>query len=161
MRFFCMAALIAPPFITVACASSQRNSEIETTVVRIVEDSVPLQQTATLTTFHVTAVIRNDGARQVRFGGCGPSAERSVNGQWQTVSTPMCLTPVDATLAPGDSVTVALTIPDGTGPIQPQPPGQIAAGIYRLTFGVWYPESPGATVPNQLEALTSPPFKVY
>jgi hypothetical protein len=156
MRLHWIVAVAAPGLLVASCARNSTESEVEKTTVRFVQDSVPLVVMPNVTSFQVTVVITNGGAQKVEFGGCGPAAQRSVGGQWQTVWTPTCLTPQSASIAPGDSLTLPIGV---AGPTQPS--SDLVSGTYRLSFGVWYSDSVNPTAPVQLEALNSPPFKVY
>lgn len=156
-------ALVAISLLAADCASGEHyNPEVEHTRVRVVEDSVPMQQIPPVVSFHVTVVIRNEGLQPVVFGGCGPEAQRYIGGRWETVWSPMCLMPAQTPLSPGDSLTLPITVAASSGiNIQPFLDPRMIAGTYRLRFGVWYQGSPLTTAPAQLDPLDSPPFKVY
>ncbi len=162
MRPHWIAVLVGPTLISTSCGKGHSDNELTTTIVRLAQDSVPLQRTPDLTRFAVTAIVRNDGHVPVVFGGCGPEAQRNIDGQWQTVWTPMCLSPQHASISPGDSLTLPITVAGFTVPgIEPLLDPRMVAGTYRLRFGISYPDTSNPTASNELEALDSPPFKVY
>ena len=162
MQWHRFAVLIVPTLIGASCTKNPGEQELATTIIRFVQDSVPLQQTPDLTKFTVTSIIHNDGHRSVVFGGCGPEAQRNIDGQWQTIWTPICGSPQHASIAPGDSLTVPVTVAGFTVPgIEPPLDPRMVAGIYRLRFGISYSDSINPTASNELEALDSPAFKVY
>lgn len=162
MRTYKIGMVAGIGFFLVSCASNNFDPRLPSTALRIVEDSVALQQAPAGTFFRVTLVIRNTAGQQVRLGGCGPGAQRNIDGQWKTVWTPICLTPTQAVIEAGDSLTIAVSASGATQPAAlPQESGQLVAGLYRLSVGVWYPESPDATAPVRLQEIDSPAFKVY
>jgi hypothetical protein len=148
--------------ILASCTRTHVDTEIATTVVRFAQDSVPLEHNSELTRFSITVVIRNDGHTPVVFGGCGPEAQRDIGGQWQTVWTPICGSPQAATVAPGDSVSLPITVAGFIQPgMEPQLDPRMVPGRYRLRFGISYSDSVNPTGSSQLEALDSPPFTVF
>jgi hypothetical protein len=148
--------------ILASCTRNRVDTEIATTVVRFAQDSVPLEHTPDLTRFSVTVVIRNDGHTPVVFGGCGPEAQRDISGQWETVWTPVCGSPQSALLAPGDSLSLPITVAGFIQPgMEPQLDPRMVPGRYRLRFGISYSDSANPTGSSQLEALDSPPFTVF
>lgn len=170
-----VAALLPLGVGSAACARNHIGRELRTLVIRSARDSVHLQRTADMTSFTVDVIIRNRGSRPLIVGGCGPEAQREINGQWQTVWSPVCVSAQASLIAPGDSLTGALTIAGFTKPgIEPPLDPRMTAGIYRLRFGVSDPTSPGTkpvsgtrvaiSYPNSGRSLgfvSSRPFVVY
>lgn len=115
-----------------------------------------------VTSFSVTVVVRNDGATAIMFGGCGPEAQREIDGAWATVWSPICFSSGTATVMPKDSVTIPITVSAFTSPgREPQLDPRMVAGRYRLRFGVSYSDVGNPTASRQLEPLDSPPFTVF
>jgi hypothetical protein len=162
MRSHWMAVFIGPALVVASCARNPANRELATTIVRFVQDSVPLQRTADMTKFTVSVIIRNDGHGPVVFGGCGPEAQRNIGGEWQTVWTPICGSPQHASIAPGDSLILPITVAGFTvAGLEPPLDPRMLPGTYRLRFGIAYPDTSNPTSSNELEALNSPSFTVY
>jgi hypothetical protein len=137
-------ALLSLGLGSAACAGNHVEQELRTLVIRSAADSVRLQRTAEMTSFAVDVIIRNRGSRPMLVGGCGPEAQRKINGQWQTVWSPVCVSEQSSLIAPGDSLTGALTIAGFTKPgIEPPLDPRMTAGTYRLRFGVSDPSSSG------------------
>lgn len=104
MRSFWIAFLVGTSLIASSCAKGHSEKERTSTIVRLVPDSVPLEQTPTVTRFSITVIVRNDGHGPIVFGGCGPEAQRNIDGQWQIIWTPICGSPQYASISPGDSL---------------------------------------------------------
>jgi len=139
-----VATLVSVGLGSGACARNYVERELRTVVIRSAADSVRLRRTAEMTSFAVDVIIRNRGSRPIIVGGCGPEAQREINGQWQTVWSPVCVSEQASLIAPGDSLTGALTIAGFTKPgIEPPLDPRMTAGTYRLRFGVSDPSSPG------------------
>ena len=148
------------------------DNDLRGAVVRLEPDSVPLERTADVTRFTVNVIIRNDRATPLYFGGCGTEAQQEINGQWQTVWSPVCVSMVRGSLAPGDSLKFPFTVARFANlRIEPQLDPRATAGRYRLLFGATYsgPMNYGVVYrgpkrpppPVTLSALTSPVFIVY
>ena len=101
--------IIALAVLVCSCARNRVDTDLRGAVVRLEPDSVPLERTADVTRFKVNVIIRNDRATPLYFGGCGPEAQQEINAQWQTVWTPVCISPVSGSLAPGDSLMFPFT----------------------------------------------------
>jgi hypothetical protein len=145
-----------------ACARHHIEKELTPPVISFVHDSVPLERTADLTRFTVSVIIRNDGASPIDVGGCGPEAQRQIGGRWQTVWTPVCISPQWVHIAPGDSFTFPLTVAGFTRqgfhpPLDPR----MTAGTYRLGFGVSRTDRSNPAATTRSEFVGSPPFVVY
>jgi hypothetical protein len=153
-----LAALLSLAVGSAACARNRLEKDLHTLLVRSARDSVQLRRTADMTSFTVDVIIRNGGSRPIIVGGCGPEAQREINGQWQTIWQPVCVSPGFELIAPGDSVTAALTVAGFTRPgIEPQLDPRMTAGTYRLRFGVSVPSSPGnKPVSGTRVAITNP-----
>ena len=155
-----------------SCARNRVDSELRGAVVRIEPDSDQLERTAEVTRFKVNVIIRNDRATQLYFGGCGPEAQQEINGQWQTVWTPICVSPGSGSLAPSDSLMFPFTAARFANLVmEPHLDPRATAGRYRLQFGATY-SGPmdygliysGSTKPppeHELSVLRSPVFIVY
>ena len=154
-----------------ACATSGSHSDLRGAVVRVVPDSVALEQTPELTRISVNVIVRNDRATTLYFGGCGPELQEEIDGQWQTVWSPVCISPISGSLAAGDSVTFPFAAARLTQQnVYPRLDERAGAGRYRLQYGATYD---GPTDPNivyfpptaapvvELHTLTSPVFVVY
>jgi hypothetical protein len=169
-----VAAIFSLGLGSAACARNHVE-ELRTLVIRSVRDSVRLQRTPEMTSFAVDLIIRNRGSKPIVIGGCGPEAQREINGEWQTVWSPVCVSEGASLLAPGDSLTSTLTIGGFTKPgIEPLLDPRMTAGTYRLRFGVSDPSSSGTKpvsgtrVPTpypmsgkSLGFVASQPFTVY
>ncbi|HJP59498.1 MAG TPA: hypothetical protein VJ865_05850 [Gemmatimonadaceae bacterium] len=139
--------------------------------VRIQPDSVALEQTPDLTRISVNVIIRNDRATALYFGGCWPELQEEINGQWQTVWSPVCISPMSTSVAPGDSVTFPFAAARlAQQNVYPRLDERAGAGRYRLRYGATYDGPPnygvvysGPTQPPvvKLYTLTSPVFVVY
>lgn len=158
-----IAGLCSATLLTSAgCARSHLEPQVTTTVVRLEADSVPLERAADVTLFKVTMLVRNDGHVPVVFGGCGPEAQRNIDGRWQTVWTPICLSMQYASIAPGDSLSIPVSVAAFTTPgMYPQIDPRMVAGSYRLRFGISYGDTGGPTSSRTLQPLDSPTFRVY
>lgn len=170
-----VAALLSLGLGSAACARNHVEQELRTLLIRSARDSVRLQRTAEMTSFAVDVIIRNRGSRPMIVGGCGPEAQREINGQWQTVWSPVCVSEQASLIAPGDSLTGTLTVAGFTKPgIEPPLDPRMTAGTYRLRFGVSDPSSSwskpvsGTRVANpypmtgkSLGIVASRPFAVY
>jgi hypothetical protein len=174
MPFRLVAALLTLGLGSGACARTHVE-ELRTLVIRSLRDSVRLQRTPEMTSFAVDLIIHNRGSKPIIVGGCGPEAQREINGQWQTVWSPVCVSEQASLLSPGDSLTGALTIAGFTKPgIEPPLDPRMTAGTYRLRFGVSDPPTSG-TKPvsgtrvatpypmsgKSLGFVASQPFTVY
>ena len=112
--------------------------------------------------FSVTVFVRNDGVVPIFFGGCGPGALKEIDGVWTQVWVPLCGDNQRGTLAPGDSLAMPITIRAFIKPgIEPQLDPRMVPGTYRLRWGISYAGDRNPAASNQLEALDTPPFKVY
>lgn len=135
------AALLSLGVGSAACARN-RIEDLDTLLVRSARDSVQLRRTADMTSFTVDVIIRNGGSRPIVVGGCGPEAQREISGQWHTIWSPVCVSAQFSLIAPGDSLTGAVTIAGFTRPgIEPPLDPRMTAGTYRLRFGVSVPPS--------------------
>ncbi len=144
------------------CARNHVAKELDATVIRLVRDSVPLQRTADKVSFTVNVIIRNGGATSIDVGGCGPEAQREINGEWQTVWSPVCISRQSSLIAPSDSLIQPLTVAGFTKPgIEPQLDPRMTAGKYRLRFGVTYFDTTNPTATRSTEFVGSSPFVVY
>ena len=163
--------VIALAVLICSCASNRVDNDLRGAVVRIEPDSVPLERTADVTRITVNVIIRNDRATTLYFGGCGPQLQQEMNGQWQTVWSPICFSPQSGSLAPSDSLKFPLTVARFANlAMEPQLDPRASAGRYRLQFGATYsgPMNYGVVYsgPTQpptvtLSTLTSPVFIVY
>ena len=166
-----LARSIALAALVCSCARNRVDTDLRGAVVRLEPDSVPLERTADVTRFTVKVIIRNDRATPLYFGGCGMEAQQEINGQWQTVWSPVCVSPVSGSLAPGDSLMFPFTVARfGNLRIEPQLDPRATAGRYRLRLGATYSgptnyavvyRGPRRPPPVTLSTLTSPVFIVY
>ncbi len=104
------AGIITLALLVCSCATNRVDNDLRGAVVRLEPDSVPLEHTADVTRFTVNVIIRNDRATPLYFGGCGPEAQQEINGLWQTVWSPVCISPGNGLIAPGDSLTFPFTV---------------------------------------------------
>ena len=146
----------------VGCATNHIDRDLDATSIRFTQDSVPLARTSEVTSFQVTVVVRNNGPTAIVFGGCGPDAQRNINGAWTTVWSPICISNQTATVMPRDSITLPITVAGFTrSNIEPQADPRMLPGNYRLRFGISYQDQRNPTSTTELEMLESPPFVVY
>ena len=154
-----------------ACASSRVHRDLTGAVVRIVPDSVALEQTPELTRIRVNVIVRNNRATPLYFGGCGPQLQEEIDGQWQTVWSPVCISAMSGLVAPGDSVTFPFSAARLTQQnVYPRLDDRAGAGRYRLQYGATYDgptdthivySPPTAAPVVELHTLTTPVFVVY
>jgi hypothetical protein len=154
-----------------ACAANRVNTDLRGAVVRVEPDSVLLEQSPDMTRFKVSVIIRNDRSTPLYFGGCGPVAEEEINGKWETVWSPVCISPQGGLVNPGDSVTFPFAADRFAQDVYPRLDPRAGPGRYRLLFGATYqgPPTPGNFVvrsgptppPVTLSELVSPVFVVY
>jgi hypothetical protein len=109
-----------------------------------VNDTIPLQQGDSATSFMVIGVIKNNSAQSLYYGGwCGFSAELNVGGAWKRVWSPICVNPGGvAVLPPHDSVAFSVKPYGFTSPgTYPQVNPLMSAGLYRLTTLMGFKDS--------------------
>lgn len=105
--------------------------------IRPLQDTVALQRNREATSFSVTAVVRNRDARVVYVSGCGPAAQREIDGTWTIVFSPVCVGPSSWTVTPGDSVIIPVTLYGFTTPkTLPRLDPRAGPGRYRLLFSI-------------------------
>jgi hypothetical protein len=162
---------IALPVLVCSCSTNHVATDLRGAVVRIEPDSVPFVRTPDIIKFTVNVIVRNDRSTPLYFGGCGTEAQQEINGKWETVWSPVCISPTGGSVAPRDSVTFPFTaaaFPNQT--IDPHLDPRATAGRYRLRLGATYdgPSDYGVvySVPTNpkrvtLGDLTSPVFIVY
>lgn len=142
-----------------ACASSQSPLAIR---IRVVEDTVLLQRNAEGASFDARAVVNNRGSIPLYLVGCGPSAERDINGAWTAVFNPVCLDGGTSWMAaPRDSTVVPVTLYGFTSENHlPRLDPLAEPGRYRLVFYVATRRDPstGLTSPSSAQRIASSPF---
>src|SRR5947207_13530122 len=84
-------ALISLTYLLSACATNRVNTDLRGAVVRVEPDRVAFEQTPDMTRFKVNVIIRNDRGTPLHIGGCGPQAQQEINGRWETVWSPICM----------------------------------------------------------------------
>jgi hypothetical protein len=162
------AGIVILPVLVCSCATNRVDSDLRGAVVRVEPDSVAFEQIADMTRFKVNVIIRNDRATPLYFGGCGPEAQQEINGRWQTVWSPVCISLVGGSVAPRDSVTFPFSAARFTQRrIEPSLDPRATAGRYRIRYGATY-DGPLNVVyfgnrppPVTLRDLTTPVFIVY
>jgi hypothetical protein len=128
--------------------------------VRALQDTVAFQRNLEATFFSVTAVVQNRDARAVYVSGCGPAAQREIDGTWTTVFSPVCVGSSAWIVMPGDSVNIPVTLYGFTSAnMLPKLDPRADSGRYRLVFFIG-PTDPavGATSPPSTQQVTSSPF---
>ena len=165
------AGIITLAVLVCSCATNRVDNDLRGAVVRLEPDSVPLEHTADVRRFTVNVIIRNDRATPLYFGGCGPEAQQEINGLWQTVWSPVCISPGNGLIAPGDSLTFPFTVARFANiAVEPQLDPRATAGRYRLQLGAIYSgptnygvvyAGPAPPPVRVLGTLTSPVFIVY
>jgi hypothetical protein len=156
-----------------ACVRNSIETDLRGAVVRIEPDSVLLERTAEVTRFRVNVIVRNDRPTPLYFGGCGPAAQEEINGKWETVWSPACISNGSSTVAPGDSLMFPFTAARFAGQnIYPRLDSAATPGRYRLELGTIYSgpsnygtvyrgPGPAPAAPKILGILRSPVFIVY
>jgi hypothetical protein len=129
------------------CASSQTPLSVS---IRVVEDTVLLRRHADGAFFGAQALVKNSGSLPVYVFGCGPSAERDIDGTWTTVFSPVCIHGTTWKVPPGDSTVVPVHFSDFTTlNMLPRLDPRAQPGRYRLVFGVTTADpSTGVTPPS-------------
>ncbi|MBC7788359.1 MAG: hypothetical protein H7Z74_00320 [Anaerolineae bacterium] len=144
-----------------SCATYPPQATLLTITTR--EESVVFQRSSEVTSFEVTAVLRNDDARTLYVDSCFGETQREIDGVWTTVYLPFCLGATDMTIKPGDSVVLPITVRafTTTPPTQPTLDPRMGAGRYRLLFGVDLKDpKQGPTDLNERIAVPSSTFMV-
>lgn len=154
-------SLVAFVAFNASCARNHTGKDLRPVVIRFVSDSVPLRRTAEMTAFTVTVIIRNGSNTPIVVGGCGPQAQKEINGGWQTVWSPACVSEQISSIAPGDSLTGSVTVAGFTTGMEPRLDPRMTVGMYRLRFGPSYSNMTNPTAVSSVEALYSPPFVVF
>lgn len=154
-----------------ACAGNPVRTDLRGVVVRVEPDSVPFVSTPDVIKFTVNVTVRNNRETPLYFGGCGPEAQQEINGKWETVWSPVCMSPIGGSVAPRDSLTFLFTAAAfPTQNIYPRLDPRASDGRYRLRLGATYDGPPdygvvylGPTKPKPvtLGELISPVFFVY
>jgi hypothetical protein len=164
---------IAIAVLLCSCATNRLHSDLRGIVVRVEPDSVPFVRTPDIVKFTVNVIIRNDRSTPIYYENCGgPEAQQQINGKWETVWSPACMSPTGGSVAARDSVTFPFTaaaFPNQQN-LYPRLDPKASAGRYRLRLGSAYdrPSSHGTIYrgpppPKRvwLGDLTSPTFIVY
>src|SRR6202049_4168985 len=107
--------------------------------IRPAQDTAWLSVRPPTTSFEISVVVHNASSQTVYTAWCGGWAERLIQGTWQKVSTPSCLSVDDkTTLPPGHSVTLALAVFGARDPATyPQLDPRMTAGVYRAVIPLW------------------------
>ena len=164
-------SIIALAVLVCSCARNRVDNDLRGAVVRIEPDSVPLERTAGVTRITVNVIIRNDRATPLYLFGCGPELQQEMNGRWQTVWSPVCISAGSSAMAPGDSSKFTFKAARFAQlAFEPQLDPRATAGKYRLllggiysgptNYGVVY-RGPAPPPARQLGTLMSPVFIVY
>ena len=162
---------IAVAVLVCACASNRVHTDLRGVVVRIEPDSVPFVSTPDVVKFTVNVIVRNDRSVPLYFGGCGTEAQQEINGKWETVWSPACISFMGGSVAARDSVIFPFTaaaFPNQN--VYPRLDPKASDGRYRLRLGTAYDRQPDMGVirfgpppakPVTLGELISPVFFVY
>jgi hypothetical protein len=113
--------------------------------------------------FSVPVVISNNDSRALYVGGCGPSAERDIGGQWTTVFSPACIGDQVWKVDAGDSIVIPVTLYGYTADamLPRVDVDKAQAGVYRLIFYVDTQDPTGtSTSPSQTQKVASEPFNL-
>ena len=172
MRFGKRIVVVVLSLFAVGCVKNRIDPDLRGVVVRIQPDSVPLERTPELTRFRVNVTIRNNRPTPLYLANCGgPDAQQEINGRWETVWSPVCISLGTSTIAPGDSVMFPFAAVRVEGQrIDPHLDAKATPGRYRLGLGGIYSRPPDVGVIYQgpapppaklLGTLTSPVFIVY
>jgi hypothetical protein len=158
-----------------ACAANHIDENLQTLEIQSASDSVPLRRGSDATSFAVEVLMRNRGPRALIVGSCGgPEAQRKIDGEWQTVWSPVCVSDQGTLVAPRSSATRTLSVVGFTRlGIEPRLDPRMTAGVYRLRYVVSVPDSSTGTTSGQrvpvayprsgksLGFIVSQPFVVY
>jgi hypothetical protein len=146
----------------VAAEGCANRSVAASIAIRIVEDTVVLQRHPEITSFKVTAVLRNKSSRTLVVQMCGTGAERQIDGNWVTVFMPFCASSGLSRLAAGDSVIIPVDVFGFTARnMGPRLDPRMGPGRYRLGFGIGFDDAvEWDRVPPSMRAVASPPFIV-
>lgn len=140
------------------CASSQVPLSVS---IRVVEDTVLLRRNADGAFFNAQALVKNWGSLPVYLFGCGPSAERDIDGAWTTVFSPACIQGTTWKVTPGDSTVFPVYLYGFTTlHMLPRLDPRAEPGRYRLVFRVTTTDpSTGVTPPpSSVQRTASLPF---
>src|SRR5665647_572960 len=102
--------------------------------IRVVGDTAVLKSNPQGASFQAQAVVHNLGVRTIYVVGCGPSAEREINGEWTSVFSVACIGGPTLVAAPGDSAVIPVTLYGYTGGSLPRLDPRATPGRYRLVF---------------------------
>ena len=124
---------------SLACAGATSSGSGPRVTIRVVPDTVALARTEQGAGFLATAIIRNDDVEPVFWtNACTESAQRSIDGVWSTVWTPICASNFEGRLtaiAVGDSMVVSVNASAFSDPrFAPTLDSRFQPGIYRLAF---------------------------
>jgi hypothetical protein len=166
-----VACNIVLAFLLCACARNRINTNVRGVVVRVEPDSVPMIHSPDITKFTVRVIIRNDRSTPLYYAGCWPDAQEEINGKWETVWSPVCMSALSGSIAARDSLAFPFTaaaFPHDN--IEPRLDPRAGPGKYRLRLGFAYSEPvndnmiyspPRNSKPKTLGEMISPIFIVY
>jgi len=133
------ASIIGFAILICSCARNRPDNNLPGVVVRVEPDSVPFEQTPDITRFTVNVIVRNDRTKTLYFGGCWPAAQQEIDGQWQTVWSPVCIQEIGGSLAPGDSLKFPFSAARFAHEnVYPRLDPKATAGKYRLLLAATY-----------------------
>jgi hypothetical protein len=130
--------------------------------VAVRENTISFMEMPDARVLRVTAVIRNRGARTVYMSTCGPSVEREILGQWESVWAPGCLEGA-FTIPPEDSLVMPVAAYWHTDPRLGPPTAdqRIGPGRYRIKYRFgWHKSGVGLLDPLPAEIGISHVFTV-
>lgn len=139
-------SLILLPFVVVsgilACASATANGTPPSVRIAIRETTVPLQRGASVTSFDVTVLAKNDGPVPIYLSQCMWEAQRLIGKDWTVVYRPICpATDSFHAIASGDSAVFPISVSSYAPAVGPANPG-VTSGQYRIGFGIGLGKSP-------------------
>jgi hypothetical protein len=152
---FHLRGLVIVAAICMGCASSNQSLSV---AIRASRDSVPLVTNTQGVSFSVPAIVRNNEARAVFVTGCGPAAEREIDGKWVVVFSPVCMQGLAVQVSAGDSAVIPVTLYGySAAGLLPRLDPRAQPGNYRLIFDVSTMDN-GSTSPAGSQRIASAPF---
>jgi hypothetical protein len=139
-----------------SCASSFARLPVK---IRLLEDTVHLRRYPEGMSFEARAIVANRGSRTLYVVGCGPSAERDINGTWTPVFTPTCIHEMLQLAEANDSIIIPVKLFGFTASKKlPRLDRHAEPGRYRIIFYVTAtPPSPSRPA-SSVRPIASMPF---